>query len=414
MKKTALMACAALTVTMAGAHAAAQRDEKVYAAVVANKAGAIDLLKQIVNVDSGTGDVAGGTKVAAILAERLKALGAAVRLEKSEAPDLPDNVVAVFKGTGKGKILVISHFDTVFGPGTVKGRPFSIDSNNRAHGPGVGDEKAGDVVAMTALKTLHDLNFKNYASITVLLDASEERGSPSCAQLIKTLSAESDVEFNMEPGDAPDVLTVWRKGAADIVIHVEGRAAHAGMVPQNGRNAAMELVHQINALGSSFPTSGDSVTANLTLMKAGSRSNIIPDSAEATLDVRFRKPEELEQVLAKVRANAAKPMVPDTKVTVTSSGSFPPLMENAQTHALAVRADAIYAELGKKIGHGGNGGASESAVAQSVGTPALDGLGAVGGDFHTDHEWIDLNTLEPRIYLFTRLLMDTSTNPPKK
>ena len=89
-------------------------------------------------------------------------------------------------------------------------------------------------------------------------------------------------------------------------------------------------------------------------------------------------------------------------------------MENAQTHALAVRADAIYAELGKKIGHGGNGGASESAVAQSVGTPALDGLGAVGGDFHTDHEWIDLSTLEPRIYLFTRLLMDTSTNPPKK
>src|SRR5689334_18425917 len=190
--KTAMMAGAALAVMIVAAQAAPQRDEKVWAAVTANKAGAIDLLKQIVNVDSGTGDVAGGTKVAGILAERLKALGAAVRLEKSEAPDLPDNVVAVFKGTGKGKILVISHFDTVFGPGTVKERPFSIDSNNRAHGPGVGDEKAGDVVAMTALKTLHDLNFKNYASITVLLDASEERGSPSCAQLIKTLSAESD------------------------------------------------------------------------------------------------------------------------------------------------------------------------------------------------------------------------------
>lgn len=413
MKKTALMACAALTMAVAGAHAA-QRDEKVYAAVAANRAGAIDLLKQIVNVDSGTGDVAGGTKVAGILAGRLKALGAAVRMEKSEVPDLPDNVVAVFHGTGKGKILVIAHFDTVFGPGTVAGRPFSIDGNNRAHGPGVGDEKAGDVVAMTALKTLRDLNFKNYASITVLLDASEERGSPSCANLIKKLSAESDVEFNMEPGDAPDVLTVWRKGAGDIVIHVEGRAAHAGMVPQNGRNAAMELLHQINALGNSFPTSGDGITANLTLIKAGSRANIIPDSAEATLDVRFRKPEQFEQVLAKVKANAAKPMVPDTKVTVTASGNFPPLVENAQTHGLALRADAIYAELGKTIGHGGNGGASESAVAQSVGTPALDGLGMVGGDFHTDHEWIDLNTLEPRVYLMTRLLMEAGANPPKK
>ena len=413
--KTALMACAALAVMAASAQAAAaSRDEKVYAAVAANRAGALDLLKQIVNVDSGTGDVAGGTKVAGILADRLKALGAAVRTEKSEAPDLPDNVVAVFKGTGKGKILIISHFDTVFGPGTVKGRPFSIDANNRAHGPGVGDEKAGDVTALTALKILHDLNFKNYASITVLLDASEERGSPSCAQLIKKLSAENDVEFNMEPGDAPDVLTVWRKGAGDVVIHVEGRAAHAGMVPQNGRNALMELIHQINVLGNSFPTSGDGITANLTLLKAGSRANIIPDSAEATFDVRFRKPEELEQVVAKMKANAAKTMIPDTKVTVTSSGSFPPLVENAQTHALAVRADAIYAELGKKIGHGGNGGASESAVAQSVGTPALDGLGAVGGDFHTDHEWIDLNTFEPRLYLFTRLLTETGANPPAK
>ena len=412
--KSALMACAALAVMAAGAHAAASRDEKVYAAVTANKAGAIDLLKQIVNIDSGTGDVAGGTKVAGILAARLKALGAEVRTEKSEAPDLPDPVVAVFQGTGKGKILVVAHFDTVFGPGTVKGRAFSIDANNRAHGPGVGDEKAGDVVAMTALKILHDLNFKNYANITVLLDSSEERGSPSCTNLIKKLSAESDVEFNMEPGDAPDVLTVWRKGAGDIVIHVEGRAAHAGMVPQNGRNAAMELTHQIDALGNAFPTSGDGVTVNLTLMKAGSRANIIPDSAEATLDVRFRKPEQLSQVIAKVKANAAKPMVPDTKVTVTSSGSFPPLVENAQTHALALRADAIYAELGKKIGHGGNGGASESAVAQSVGTPALDGLGAVGGDFHTDHEWIDLNTLESRLYLFTRLLMETGANPPGK
>ncbi len=416
--KTAMMAGAALAATSiimgASANAAPQRDEKVFAAVTANKAGAIDLLKQIVNVDSGTGDVAGGTKVAGILAARLKALGAEVRNEKSEAPDLPDNVVGVFKGTGKGKILVIAHFDTVFGPGTVKGRPFSIDGSNKAHGPGVGDEKAGDVVAMTALKILHDLNFKDYATITVLLDASEERGSPSCANLIKKLAAESDVEFNMEPGDAPDVLTVWRKGAGDVVIHVEGRAAHAGMVPQNGRNAAMELTHQINLLGNAFPTSGDGVTANLTLIKAGSRANIIPDSAEATLDVRFRKPEQLAQVVAKVEANAAKTIVPGTKVTVTHGGSFPPLVENAQTHALALRADAIYAELGKTIGHGGNGGASESAVAQSVGTPALDGLGAVGGDFHTDHEWIDLNTLDSRVYLFTRLLMETGAKPPVK
>jgi len=411
--KAGLLACAALAMTIAGAQAAAQRDEKVYAAVAANRAGALDLLKQIVNIDSGTGDVAGGAKVAAILGGRLKALGAAVRTEKSEVPDLPDNLVAVFHGTGKGKILIVAHFDTVFGPGTVAGRPFSIDGA-RAHGPGVGDEKAGDVNAVTALKILHDLGFKNYATITLLLDSSEERGSPSCTKLIKTLAAQNDVEFNMEPGDAPDVLTVWRKGSSSIVIHVAGRAAHSGMAPQDGRNAAVELIHQVDALGDSFPHFGDGVTVNLTLMKAGSRANIIPDTAEASLNVRFRKPQELEQVVAKVKADAAKTTIPDTKVTVTVEGSFPPLVENAKIDALAARADAIYAELGKKIGHGGNGGASESALAESVGTPALDGLGMVGGDFHTDHEWIDLDTLTPRFYLFTRLLMETGANPPTK
>ena len=412
MNRAGLVA-ALLALTIAGVQAAPERNEKVYAALIANRAGALDLLKQLVNIDSGTGDVAGGAKVAAILATRLKALGAAVRTEKAEAPGLPDNLVAVFHGTGKGKILIIAHLDTVFPPGTVAGRPFSIEGT-RAHGPGVGDEKAGAVIAATALKILHDLGFKDYATITLLLDSSEESGSPGTTKLIKTLAAQHDVEFNMEPGDAPDVLTVWRKGTSNITIHVAGRAAHSGVAPQDGRNAALELIHQIDALDGGFPHSGDGITVNLTLMKAGVRMNIIPDSAEATFNVRYRKLEDFDQVLARVKANAAKTTIPDTKVTITAIGNFPPLVENAQIDALDTRADAIYAELGKKIGHGGNGSASESALAESVGTPALDGLGMVGGDFHTDHEWIDLNSLTPRFYLFTRLLMETGAHPVGK
>ncbi len=414
MSKAGLTAgAAALALMVAGAQAAPQRDDKLYAAIVANRGGALDLLKQIVNIDSGTGDVAGGTKVAAMLAARLKALGAAVRMEKAEAPGIADNLVAVFHGTGKGKILVVAHFDTVFGPGTAAGRPFSIEGV-RAHGPGVGDEKAGVVNAVTALKILHDLGFKQYATITLLLESSEEKGSFGTTKLIKALAAQHDVEFNMEPGDAPDVLTVWRKGSSGITIHVAGRAAHSGMAPQDGRNAAMELIHQIDALEGVFPHFGDGITVNLTLMKAGSRTNIIPDTAEATLNVRYRKAEDFDRILARVKAGAAKTAIPDTKVTITVGGNFPPLTRNPQIDALAARADAIYAELGKKIGHGGNGGASESALAESVGTPALDGLGLVGGDFHTDHEWIDLNSLTPRFYLFTRLLMETGATPPEK
>jgi glutamate carboxypeptidase len=392
------------------ADAASARNEKVYQAAEANRAGALELLKEIVDIDSGTGDVEGGTKVEAVLRARLIQLGAEVRTEPAEAPGLPDNLVAVLHGTGKGRILIIAHVDTVFGPGTVAARPFSMDAQ-RAHGPGVGDEKAGVVNAFTALKILHDMGFKNFATITFLLDDSEERGSPGSTKLIRRLAREHDVEFNMEPGDPPDALTVWRKGSASIRIQVKGRAAHAGMAPQDGRNAAVELIHQLNALQGAFPTSGNGITVNLTVLRAGERANIIPDQAEATINVRYRKAEEFDAILAKVEAGTHSTQVPDTTVTLAHDPAFPPLTENAQIDALAARARAIYAEIGKTVELSGNGGASESALAMSEGTPALDGLGYVGGDFHTDHEWIDLNSVVPRLYLFTRLLMETGAKP---
>jgi glutamate carboxypeptidase len=399
-----------IAMLMGSANAGSPRNEKVYQAAEANRAVALDLLKEIVNIDSGTGDVEGGAKVEAVLRARLNQLGAEVRTEPAEAPGLPDNLVAVFHGTGKGKILIIAHIDTVFGPGTAAARPFSMDKE-RAYGPGVGDEKAGVVNAFIALKILHEMGFKNFATITFLLDDSEERGSPGSTKLIRRLAREHDVEFNMEPGDPPDALTVWRKGSASIRIHVKGRAAHAGMAPQDGRNAAVELMHQLSALQGAFPVSGSGITVNLTVLRAGERANIIPDQAEATVNVRYRKPEEFDTILARLEAGTHNTQVPDTTVTLSHDPNFPPLTENAQIDALAGRARAIYAEIGKTVALSGNGGASESALAMSEGTPALDGLGYVGGDFHTDHEWIDLNSLIPRLYLFTRLLMETGAKP---
>jgi glutamate carboxypeptidase len=409
MRRIALAALyAALLVTPAFA---AARNEKVYAAVDANRVGFLDLLGRIVNIDSGTGDVAGGAKVTTLLADRLKALGGEIRRVPGEAPGLPDNLVATFHGTGKGKILIIAHIDTVFGPGTAGMRPFRIEGT-RAHGPGVGDEKAGVVNAVMALKILHDLGFKDFATITLLIETSEEHGSAGSRALILALSAQHDVEFNMEPGDPPDALTVWRKGSNVVHIHVKGRAAHAGMAPQDGRNAATSLIHQVDRVAGIVPLSGDGPTLNLTVLKAGERSNIIPDDAEAIFSLRIRKPEERAQILA--RLNDAMQPARGTQVSIVADPGYPPLIETPDVDALADRARAVYAELGKSLARSGNGGASESAEAQSVGTPALDGLGLVGGDFHTDHEWIDLNSLTPRLYLITRLLMETGAQPPHK
>src|ERR1700690_3923193 len=334
--------------------ATAHRDIKIYEAVEANRAGALDLLARIVNIDSGTGDVEGGAKVEAVLAEQLTALGAELSSVAAEAPGLPDNLRAVFHGSGKGKILIVAHIDTVFGPGTAARRPFSIDGD-RAHGPGVGDEKAGVVTAITALKILHDIGFKNFATIAPLLDDSEERGSPGSTNLIKSEAMRHDVEFNMEPGDPPDALTVWRKGSASVTVQVKGRAAHAGMAPQDGRNAAAELVHQLSALEGAFPHWGEGTTVNLTVLKSGERNNIIPDAAEATLNVRFRKLEDLDGVIARIRTAGPATIVPDTTVTVGYERAFSPLTENADIDALASRARAIYAEIGKSAALSGNG-----------------------------------------------------------
>lgn len=408
------IATAGLVALYANSSSAAQRDETVYRAAEAHRAGALELLKTIVNIDSGSGDIAGGQQIEAVLTERLRATGAEVRSEPAEDHTVAPNLVAVFHGTGKAKVLIIAHIDTVFGPGTVAKRPFRIEGE-RAYGPGVGDEKAGVVTAVTALEILHQLNFKDYASLTLLIDGSEEVGSPGSTELIKRLAKQSDVEFNMEPGDPPDALTVWRKGSESILMQVRGRSAHAGMVPQNGRNAAVELVHQLASIQGRFPQSGDGPTVNLTLIKAGDRSNIIPEFAQATFDVRYRQPSQFDEVLNKMKAGLAPPRVPDTTVTVMSEGSsYPPLTENPQTDALGHRAQAIYGELGMTVTLSGNGGASESAVASSVGTPALDGLGFVGEGFHTDHEFIDLTRATPRLYLFTRLLMETCRHPPSK
>src|SRR6185312_4095464 len=150
-----------------------------------------------------------------------------------------------------------------------------------------------------------------------------------------------------------------------------------------------ELVHQIESIKGAVPLSGEGPTLNLTMLKAGERPNIIPDAAEATFSLRVRTLKQRDEALATLRAAAKNTVVPDTSVTVAADTGYPPLIQTPQVDALAARA-------------------------QSVGTPALDGLGLVGGDYHTDKEWIDLTSLTPRLYLFTRLLMEMGANPPKR
>jgi glutamate carboxypeptidase len=404
-----IAAAAALALpALALAGSAAQKNPKVLTAAQSARTAQLQLLEQVVDIDSGTGDVEGGRKVAAVLIERLKALGMTIESVPAEQAGLAENTVATLAGHGKRRILMIGHIDTVFEPGTVQRRPYRTD-DKRAYGPGVSDEKGGVVEGVYALQILHDLAFTNFGKIVFLMETSEERGSPGTRALIGRLLKDADVELNLEPGDLPDTLTVWRKGSTNFHIEVKGRAAHAGIAPQDGRNAALELIHQLAGLDA-FPKSGDGITVNLTVMHAGTRANIIPEDAWADVNVRVRDKADFARVEQVLRKNAETTVIPDTKVTVSGGEGFPPLANNAATDRLAVRAQQIYAGIGRTLAAGGNGGASESALAADAGVAALDGLGPVGGGFHSDKEFLELDTVTPRLYLLTTLLIDLSRN----
>ncbi|KPC05137.1 M20/M25/M40 family metallo-hydrolase [Pseudomonas syringae group genomosp. 3] len=384
---------------MADPHKVIQADAEQY------QGEALKLLERLVNIDSGSGYVPGLTQVSDIAIEELKKLGATIELVPN-TPEASNHVLATLKGTGKAKILLMAHMDTVFKEGSAAERPFHI-KDGRAYGPGVMDDKGGIVAAIYALKVLHNLKFTDYAQITVLLDASEETGSVVATELIKKTAREHDVTLNLEPGRPADGLVVWRKGSATALVEVKGKASHAGVAPELGRNAATEVAHQILQLGK-LGDEEKKTTINFTVLKAGDRTNVIPDQASAKADVRAAVPEEFDRIekdLAKVSANK---LVPDTEVKTSLVRGLPPMPQTARSDALVAMAQGIYAELGRKLTIEGSGGAADSSLSASVGTPTLDGFGIVGGNIHTPEEYAEVGSVAPRIYLLSRMIMKLS------
>jgi glutamate carboxypeptidase len=388
--------------------AAAEAVKPILDSAEKHKPGAIKLWERLVNIDSGTGDAEGMKAVGAIAIEELKKLGATIET-LSSAPAAGDNIVATFTGTGKGKVLLMAHMDTVFAKGAAAARPFRIEGG-RAYGPGVSDDKAGIVVAVAVLNILQDLKFKDYARITVFLNTNEETGSRGSRALIEKLAKEHDVTLNLEAGRAGDGITIWRKGSGTIKVEVKGRASHAGVAPEIGRNAVMELAHQMMQL-SKLANAEKGTTVNFTVIKGGDRKNIIPDFAEADADIRAVVTEEFDRVERELAVAIRNKLIADTEVKATLIRSFPPMPQNAQIDALATLAQRVYGEIGKKLNLGGSGGAADSSLSAGVFRPTLDGLSLIGGNAHTDREYAEVDSMVPRFYLLTRMVMELSRNP---
>ncbi|MFL1553079.1 M20/M25/M40 family metallo-hydrolase [Pseudomonas sp. D47] len=380
-------------------HKQIQADSEQY------KAEALKLLERLVNIDSGSGYEPGLTQVRNIAVDELKQLGFSIELVPDKAAN-NSHVIATLKGNGKAKILLMAHMDTVFKEGSAAARPFHI-KDGRAYGPGVMDDKGGIVAGIYALKVLKNQGFKDYAQITFLLDASEETGSEAASELIRNTAKANDVTLNLEPGRPADGLVVWRKGSATAVVEVKGKAAHAGVAPELGRNAAMEAAHQILQLGK-LGDEEKKTTINFTVINAGDRKNVIPDQATAMADVRAALPEEFDRIekdLARVSANK---LIPDTEVKTSLRRGLPPMPQTPESDKLVAIAQGIYGELGRTLTIEGSGGAADASLSAGVGTPTLDGFGIVGGNIHTPEEYAEVESVAPRIYLLSRMIMELS------
>ena len=387
------------------------------------KAPLLTTLKDLVSIESGSGDREGLDKISALIAERLRALGGQVELvEPKEADvyrmvDTPQEigrmVLARFNGTGKKKVLLIGHMDTVYLRGMLKDQPFRIDGN-RAYGLGIADDKQGVAVIIHTLAMLKAMNFRDYGQITVLINGDEEVSSAGSRTMLSKLGSEHDVVFSFESSRVEsDRLSLTTAGIAAVLLNVQGKASHAGSAPEQGRNALYELSHQILQMRDlSDPETG--LKMNWTLATAGTNRNVIPAIASAIADVRVLRVADYDGIERKVRERIKKQLIPDTKVEIQFERRRPPLEMTAASQALAKQGQRIYGEIGHNlvIGDVAEGGGTDAAFAAlNTKAPVIERFGLRGFGAHSnDAEYIDIDSIEPRLYLAARLIMDVSQN----
>lgn len=300
-----------------------------------------------------------------------------------------------WKGGGSPSVLLVGHHDTVFPLGTLENRPFRVESG-RATGPGVFDMKAGIVQAIHGLASLDDLS-----GVEILLSADEEVGSGSSKDLIVERARACGAVLVLEPSADGGALKNARKGTGTYELIVHGRAAHAGLEPEKGVNALVEAaghVLQISTFGD--PAKGTTVTP--TVATVGTADNVVPASARVLIDVRAEDPKESARVDAAMKGLRAQ--LPGAEIEVRGGFNRPPMPSSGSTELVAL-AQAVSRDIGLgELSAVAVGGGSDGNFTAAAGVPTLDGLGAVGGGAHADHEWVDVTTMVMRARLLAGLV----------
>jgi glutamate carboxypeptidase len=349
----------------------------------------LDVLEDLVMTETPSDDLAlveQGMRLTSTLVHRL--LGQVPeRLESGGRPHLR------LRGGAAAPVLVLCHLDTVWPAGTTGRWPFTV-TDGVATGPGVFDMKAGLVQALFALSSC-----PRQDAVTLLVTSDEEIGSPTSRSLIEEEARHARAVLVLEASADGGALKTARKGVSLYRVEVEGRAAHAGLEPEKGVNALVELAHQVRAVAA-LGAPGTTVTP--TTASAGTTTNTVPASAGFGVDARAWT--EAEQSRVDTTLRSLTPVLPGAGVRVTGGVNRPPL-EAAMSESLADLADACARSLGLgPLGRAEVGGASDGNFTAALGVPTLDGLGAVGGNAHAEGEYVDTRYLGERTTLLLAML----------
>lgn len=391
---------------------AATADATLRAAATKEQAAVIDTLRDLVTVESGSTDHEGVATLMTYLDTRLRALDATVDRVAS-ASGGPDMVRGVFTGKGTLRVMLIAHADTVYDRGIVAREPYHR-KGNLLYGPGIADDKGGIAVILHALALLKARGWNDYATVTVLFNPDEEIDSPGSGETIATLAGQQDVVLSFEPSPAKAVIEhegvlLSAAGTSQVRMTVQGLSAHAGAAPEQGRNALIELSHQL-VQTRDVATGVPGAQLNWTTASAGTARNQIPERAEAGGDARVMQADSNDNLLAALQAKVKESqLVPDTTTTVTLEPLRPIYVAGERGRALADLARSIYAELDGRqlLMHPTTNGGTDAGFAGRSGKAAvLEGLGLAGWGYHARNEYIEIDSIPPRLYLASRMLIE--------
>jgi glutamate carboxypeptidase len=363
-----------------------------------------ELLGQLVNIESPSDDAECLNRMADRLEQLFERFGAVTRhrIGLNGASHLVVDVDGADEDLPPA--FVIGHFDTVWPRGTIERLPFDVDADGIATGPGCFDMKGGLVLLLFALAALSTIGREPRRALRVLLNCDEEIGSPTARDLIDTMASDAGVGLVLEPPLPGGVLKTARKGSLLYHLEITGRAAHAGIEPEKGASAILELARQIEAINALHdPARGTLV--NIGVVRGGSRLNVVPAQAEADIAVRVTTADDADRVVRAMKT--LSPSVPGTEVRVIPGRTRPPMQPTPASRELFARARAIAASAGiTDLTDGSTGGGSDANLVAARGVPTLDGLGPEGDGAHADDEHVLVASMPARAALIAGLLAE--------